>query len=208
MCGQILVVFDPYRRWTNYSNPWQLYPPRPPNFKVVFFLQGLRRVDKTNQTPQHDTSRTRCLTLTFGEGVVVQSFPRSLKNLSIYGIIGMFFFAARSIVWWNWRLRPEQPRKSWKLRLIRGWIFLGGCFVVSLFLGISQFFPFSSRWWWENLRSFGFQDANVRSFGHHCQSFSNLSLFCKCTHPLLVSKMLNFDTATRLSVACNMVYGC
>ena len=24
--------------------------------------------------------------------------------------------------------------------------FLGGCFVVSLFPGISQFFPFSSRW--------------------------------------------------------------
>ena len=62
-------------RWTNYSNPGQLYPPRPPNFKVVFFFQGLRRVDKTNQTPQHDTSRTRSLTLTFGEGGVVQSFP-------------------------------------------------------------------------------------------------------------------------------------
>ena len=57
-----------YSRWTNYSNPGQLYPPRPPNFKVVFFFQGLRRVDKTNQTPQHDISRTRSLTLTFGEG--------------------------------------------------------------------------------------------------------------------------------------------
>ena len=41
---------------------------------------------KTNQTPQHDTSRARCLTLTFGEGGVVQSFPRGLNNLSIYGI--------------------------------------------------------------------------------------------------------------------------
>ena len=27
-------------RWTKYSNPGQLYPPRPPNFKVVFFFQG------------------------------------------------------------------------------------------------------------------------------------------------------------------------
>ena len=73
-------------RWTNYSNPGQLYPPRPPNFKVVFFFQGLRRVDKTNQTPQHDTSRTHSLTLTFGEGGVVQSFPRGLNILSIYGM--------------------------------------------------------------------------------------------------------------------------
>ena len=71
-------------RWTNYSNPGQLYPPRPRNFKVVFFFQGLRRVDKTNQTPQHDISRTRSLTLTFGEGGVVQSFPRGLNILSIY----------------------------------------------------------------------------------------------------------------------------
>ena len=76
-----------YSRWTNYSNPGQLYPPRPPNFKVVFFFQGLRRVDKTNQTPQHDTSRTRSLTLIFGEGGVVQSFPRGLNILSIYGML-------------------------------------------------------------------------------------------------------------------------
>ena len=73
-------------RWTNYSNPGQLYPPRPPNFKVAFFFQGLRRVDKTNQTPQHDISRTHSLTLTFGEGGVFQSFPRGLNILSIYGI--------------------------------------------------------------------------------------------------------------------------
>ena len=73
-------------RWTNYSNPGQLYPPRPPNFKVVVFFQGLRRVDKTNQTPQHDISRTHSLTLTFGEGGVFQSFPRGLNILSIYGI--------------------------------------------------------------------------------------------------------------------------
>ena len=76
-----------YRRWTKYSNPGQLYPPRPPNFKVAFFFQGLRRVDKTNQTPQHDTPRTRSLTLTFGEGGVVQSFPRGLNILSIYGML-------------------------------------------------------------------------------------------------------------------------
>ena len=56
-----------YRRCTNYSNPGQLYPPAPPKkIKVVFFFQGLRRVDKRNQPPQHDMSRTRCLTLTFG----------------------------------------------------------------------------------------------------------------------------------------------
>ena len=77
--------YDPYSRWTNYSNPGQLYPPRPPNFKVVVFFQGLRRVDKTNQTPQHDISRTHSLTLTFGEGGVFQSFPRGLNILSIYG---------------------------------------------------------------------------------------------------------------------------
>ena len=76
---------QPYSRWTNYSNPGQLYPPRPPNFKVVVFFQGLRRVDKTNQTPQHDISRTHSLTLTFGEGGVFQSFPRGLNILSIYG---------------------------------------------------------------------------------------------------------------------------
>ena len=80
-----LPFFGGYSRWTNYSNPGQLYPPRPPNFKVVFFFQGLRRVDKINQTPQHDTSRTHSLTLTFGEGGVVQSFPRGLNILSIYG---------------------------------------------------------------------------------------------------------------------------
>ena len=40
-------------------------------------------MDKTNQTPQHDISRTRSLTLTFGEGGVVQSFPRGLNILSI-----------------------------------------------------------------------------------------------------------------------------
>ena len=74
-------------RWTNYSNPGQLYPPRPPNFKVVVFFQGLRRVDKTNQTPQHDISRTHSLTLTFGEGGVFQSFPRGLNILSIYGML-------------------------------------------------------------------------------------------------------------------------
>jgi len=62
------------RRWTNYSNPGQLYPPCPPNFKVVFSFQGLRRVDKTNQTPLHDTSRTRCLTWTFGAGGVSPIF--------------------------------------------------------------------------------------------------------------------------------------
>ena len=78
-------IFHCYSRWTNYSNPGQLYPPRPPNFKVVVFFQGLRRVDKTNQTPQHDISRTHSLTLTFGEGGVFQSFPRGLNILSIYG---------------------------------------------------------------------------------------------------------------------------
>ena len=77
-------------RWTNYSNPGQLYPPRPPNFKVVVFFQGLRRVDKTNQTPQHDISRTHSLTLTFGEGGVFQSFPRGLNILSIYGMSFLF----------------------------------------------------------------------------------------------------------------------
>ena len=67
------------------QTPGQFYPPRPPNFKVVVFFQGLRRVDKTNQTPQHDISRTHSLTLTFGEGGVFQSFPRGLNILSIYG---------------------------------------------------------------------------------------------------------------------------
>ena len=43
-------------------------------------------MDKTNQTPQHDIKRTRSLTLTFGEGGVVQSFPRGLNILSIYGM--------------------------------------------------------------------------------------------------------------------------
>ena len=81
---------QPYSRWTNYSNPGQLYPPRPPNFKVVFFFQGLRRVDKTNQTPQHDTSRTRSLTLTFGEGGVVQSFPRGLIKLNLSQSLQIF----------------------------------------------------------------------------------------------------------------------
>ncbi len=57
-----------YFRWS-YSNPGQLYPPPPPpNFNVVFFFQGLRRVDKRNQTPQQDMSRTARLTLTCGDG--------------------------------------------------------------------------------------------------------------------------------------------
>ena len=60
------------RRWTKYSNPGQLYPPRPKNFKVVFFFQGLWDGWTTrNQSPQHDMSRTRCLTLTFGDGGVM-----------------------------------------------------------------------------------------------------------------------------------------
>ena len=71
--GQIIQTLDNF------------IPRAPPNFKVVFFFQGLRRVDKTNQTPQHDIKRTRSLTLTFGEGGVVQSFPRGLNILSIYG---------------------------------------------------------------------------------------------------------------------------
>ena len=50
-------------------------PQHPPNFKVVFFFQGLRRVDKRNQTPQHDMSRTRCLTF-WGWGCHANLFLR------------------------------------------------------------------------------------------------------------------------------------
>ena len=60
-----------YRRWTKYSNPGQLDPPRPPNLKVVFFFQGLRCVDKRNQTPQHDMSR---------------DVSRTLFNFEIWGL--------------------------------------------------------------------------------------------------------------------------
>ena len=60
-------------------------PRTPPNLQVVFFFQGLRRVGKRNQPPQHDMSRARCLTLTFGDRVSVQSFPQGLNNLSICG---------------------------------------------------------------------------------------------------------------------------
>ena len=43
------------RRWTKYSNPGQLYPPRPPNFKVVFFFQGVETggQNKSNPTAWH-----------------------------------------------------------------------------------------------------------------------------------------------------------
>ena len=51
----------------------------PPNFKVVFFFQGFRRVDKRNQIPQHDMSRTRCLTLTFGDGGVMPIFSSGFE---------------------------------------------------------------------------------------------------------------------------------
>ena len=62
-------------------------PRAPPNFKVVFFFQGLRHVDKRNQTPQHDMSRTRCLTLTCGDGGVSPIFSSRFEYfLSIYGI--------------------------------------------------------------------------------------------------------------------------
>ena len=46
--GRILncIFLECSRRWTKYSNPGQLYPPRPPNFKFVFIFQGLRQVDK------------------------------------------------------------------------------------------------------------------------------------------------------------------
>ena len=61
--------------------------PRAPQISKLFsFFQGLRRVDKTNQTPQHDRSCTCSLTLKFGEGGVVQSFPRGVNILSIYGM--------------------------------------------------------------------------------------------------------------------------
>ena len=70
-------------------------------------------------------------------------------------ISDMAFFAARSIVWWNWRLRPEQPRKSWKLRLVRGWgwifwemfsVFFSRCFLtfpqfLFFFKSLLSFFP-------------------------------------------------------------------
>ena len=71
-----------------FFNPWTTLSPAPPKFQSCFLLPRveLRRVDKTNQTPQHDIKRTRSLTLTFGEGGVVQSFPRGLNILSIYGI--------------------------------------------------------------------------------------------------------------------------
>ena len=62
-------------------------PRAPPNFKVVFFFQGLRHVDKRNQTPQHDMSRTHCLTLTCGDGGVSPIFSSRFEYfLSIYGI--------------------------------------------------------------------------------------------------------------------------
>ena len=54
-------------------------PTPPPNFKVVFFFQGFRRVDKRNQIPQHDMSRTRCLTLTFRDGGVMPIFSSGFE---------------------------------------------------------------------------------------------------------------------------------
>ena len=68
-----------YSRWTKHSNPGKLYPPRPSNFKVVFFFQGLTRVDKRNLTLQHDMSRTLCLTLTFGDGGVMPIFSSGFE---------------------------------------------------------------------------------------------------------------------------------
>ena len=133
MCGQILVVFDPYRRWTNYSNPGQLYPPRPPNFKVVFFLQGLRRVDKTNQTPQHDTSRTRCLTLTFGgRGCrpILSSGFEEFVHLR-YQRYGLFRCQVDSLM--KLKAQTRAAKEVMEAEAHQGVDFLGGCFVVSLF---------------------------------------------------------------------------
>ena len=106
-----------YSRWTNYSNPGQLYPPRPPNFKVVFFFQGLRRVDKTNQTPQHDIKRTRSLTLTFGEGGVVQSFPRGLNILSIYGSTHCIYSSLYVFLQWTVQCCFEK-KEAYQKRLV------------------------------------------------------------------------------------------
>ena len=79
-------------------------PRAPPNFKVVFFFQGLRHVDKRNQTPQHDMSRTRCLTLTCGDGGVSPIFSSRFEYfLSIYGItltIELEFFPQTNMSRW------------------------------------------------------------------------------------------------------------
>ncbi len=68
-----------YRRWTKYSNPGQLYTPQPPKFRVVFFFQGLRRVDKRNHPPQHDISRP----------------DKALSGLSV----DLILVWARSVLW-------------------------------------------------------------------------------------------------------------
>ena len=95
------ISIHTYRIWTNYSNPGQLYPPRPLNFKVVFFFQGLRRVDKTNQTPQHDTSRTRCLTMTFGEGGVSPIF---FLEVWIFCPSTVYFSTLKFICFYAWKI--------------------------------------------------------------------------------------------------------
>ena len=46
---------DPFRRWTNYSNPCNPITPRTPNYNVVFWFGSLLRMDEINQTLRSGT---------------------------------------------------------------------------------------------------------------------------------------------------------
>ena len=66
---QVILRDRRYRRWTNYST-WTTLSPAPPKFQSCFLLP---RQNKSNPTAWHVT-RTRCLTLTFGEGASSNPF--------------------------------------------------------------------------------------------------------------------------------------
>ena len=78
-------------------------PHAPPNLKVVFFwfFQGLRRVDKRNQTPQHDMSCAR-LTLKCGDWGVMPMFLSGFE----------YFVHVLYVILSRWMTSDFQHRKN------------------------------------------------------------------------------------------------
>ena len=60
-CFDVLSIYHPtcrvvpYRRWTNYSNPYTKSNPLTPNNNVIFLFCSFFRTYKTNQTPRART---------------------------------------------------------------------------------------------------------------------------------------------------------
>ena len=57
-------------------------PPTPPKFQSCFLLPRIETGGQKKSNPQHDMSRTRCLTLTFGDGGVMPIFSSGFQDFA------------------------------------------------------------------------------------------------------------------------------